>query len=178
MTTAKKASARKATRSTSTASKPNAIRLLTQDHREVKGLFQDYQELVDHDADDDDKHAVARQICSLLSVHAQIEEEIFYPAAVDSLGDDELIDEATVEHTSAKDLIAQLESSDPSAELFDAKVKVLGEYIDHHVREEERQLFPRVRKAKADLEGLGDQLMERKQALMQQSGLVDEPVQA
>ena len=143
----------------------DAIKLLTSDHREVKALFQQYQALVDHDAEDDEKQAIAQQICMMLTVHAQIEEEIFYPAAQDAIKEPDLVDEATVEHTSAKDLIAQIESSEPSDELFDAKVKVLGEYIDHHVKEEEREMFPQVRKAKLDLDALGAQLQERKSAL-------------
>ena len=98
----------------------------------------------------------------MLTVHAQIEEEIFYPAAQDAIKEPDLVDEATVEHASAKDLIAQIESSEPSDELFDAKVKVLGEYIDHHVKEEESEMFPQVRKAKLDLDALGAQLQERK----------------
>ncbi|HEY9066418.1 MAG TPA: hemerythrin domain-containing protein [Burkholderiaceae bacterium] len=152
-------------------SETNAVRLLTTDHREVKALFQQYQELVDHDADDEEKQPLAEHICALLTVHAQVEEEIFYPAAKEAIKEPDLVAEAAVEHASAKDLIAQIEDSDPSEELYDAKVKVLGEYIEHHVKEEEGQLFPQVRRAKLDLEGVGKQLMQRKQALMQQMGL-------
>ena len=172
-TTAKKALAKKApgrkvlgaTRSAARTddTRPDAIKLLTSDHREVKAMFQQYQALVDHDADAEKKQAIAQQICMMLTVHAQIEEEIFYPAAQDAIKEPDLVDEATVEHASAKDLIAQIESSEPSDELFDAKVKVLGEYIDHHVKEEESEmLFPQVRKAKLDLDALGAQLQERK----------------
>jgi hemerythrin superfamily protein len=153
---------------------PDAIKLLTADHREVKALFQNYQELVDSDADDDDKQHIAEQICSMLTVHAQIEEEIFYPAAHEAIKEPDLVDEATVEHASAKDLIAQLEASDPSDQLFDAKVKVLGEYIDHHVKEEETELFPQARKAKLDLHAMGEQLSARKSELLAQMGLSEE----
>ena len=149
----------------------HAVRLLTADHREVKQLFQHYQELVDHEAANDEKQSVAEQICALLTLHAQIEEEIFYPAAKEAIKDEDLVDEATVEHASAKDLIAQLQDSDPADELFDAKVKVLGEYIDHHVKEEEGELFPQARRAKLDLEALGQQLLARKTELMSQMGL-------
>ncbi len=131
------------------------------------------QALVDHEAEDDEKQSIAQQICLMLSVHAQIEEEIFYPAAQDSIKEPDLVDEATVEHASAKDLIAQIESSDPSDDLFDAKVKVLGEYIDHHVKEEETEMFPQARKAKLDLEALGLQLSERKMALMSEMGMLE-----
>jgi hemerythrin superfamily protein len=149
----------------------DAIKLLTADHREVKALFQQYQELVDADADDEEKHPIAQQICLMLTVHAQIEEEIFYPAAKEAIKEPDLIDEAAVEHASAKELIAQLEASDPSDDLFDAKVKVLGEYIDHHVKEEESELFPQARRAKLDLAALGDALGARKQELSAEVGL-------
>ena len=87
-------------------------------------------------------------------------------AAREAIRDEDLIHEATVEHQSAKDLIAQIEASDPSDELFDAKVKVLGEYVKHHVKEEQNELFPQVRKTKLDLKELGERLMTRKQQLM------------
>jgi hemerythrin-like domain-containing protein len=157
-----------------TAVAPDAIKLLTADHRAVKALFQNYQELVDGEADDNDKQHIAQQICSMLKVHAQIEEEIFYPAAQEAIKEPDLIDEATVEHASAKDLIAQLEASDPSDQLFDAKVKVLGEYIDHHVKEEETELFPQARKAKLDLHAIGEQLSERKSELLADLGVPEE----
>jgi hemerythrin superfamily protein len=181
MATAKKAAskktpARKSTSSASssasaTGSKTDAVKLLTADHREVKSLFQEYQKLVDHDAEDDEKHPIAQQICQMLTVHAQVEEELFYPAAQEAIKDPDLVDEAAVEHTTAKDLIAQLEASDPSDELFDAKVKVLGEYIDHHVKEEEGQLFPQARKARMDLQAMGEQIQARKAELMAELGM-------
>ncbi|MFN6996153.1 MAG: hemerythrin domain-containing protein [Aquincola tertiaricarbonis] len=178
MATAKKAAAKKTTRSRSTtASKsgtPDAIKLLTTDHREVKALFQQYQEMVDHEAEDDEKQELAEQICMMLTVHAQIEEEIFYPAAKDQIKEADLVNEATVEHASAKDLIAQIQESDPSDEMYDSLVKVLGEYIDHHVKEEESELFPQVRKAKLDVAALGEQLNERKMALMSEMGMMAE----
>lgn len=182
MATAKKAAARKApakksasrSRSSSGASANDAIKLLTADHREVKALFQEYQKLVDHEAEDDEKQELAEQICGMLTVHAQVEEEIFYPAAKQSIKEADLVDEATVEHASAKDLIAQIQDGDPSDELYDAKVKVLGEYIDHHVKEEEGEMFPQARRAKLDLEALGEQIATRKAELMQELGLSEE----
>ena len=175
MATAKKAAAKKSTRSrSSTAAKsttPDAIKLLTTDHREVKALFQQYQELVDHEGEDDEKQEIAEQICMMLTVHAQIEEEIFYPAAKDAIKEPDLVNEANVEHASAKDLIAQIQESDPSDEMYDAKVKVLGEYIDHHVKEEESELFPQARRAKLDVAALGEQLNTRKQELMAELGM-------
>jgi len=111
--------------------------------------------------------ALAARICRELTVHAQIEEEIFYPAAREVLRDEDLIDEATVEHASAKDLIAQIESSSPGDDLFDAKVKVLGEYINHHVKEEQNELFPKMRQTSLDLTEIGQRMMARKQELLE-----------
>jgi hemerythrin superfamily protein len=165
---AKKATATKRASSRASA-KPgamDAIKLLTADHREVKSLFQDYQKLVDHDAEDEEKQPIAEQICAMLTVHAQIEEELFYPAAKEAIKAPDLIDEARVEHASAKDLIAQLRESDPSDELYDAKVKVLGELIDHHVEEEEGEMFPKVRDSGLDLQVLGLAMASRKEDLM------------
>ena len=140
----------------------DAIALLKADHREVKTMFEQY----DKTEDDAEKAELAQKICAALKVHAQIEEEIFYPAAYEAIDDDDLLDEAEVEHASAKDLIAQIEAGQPGEPLFDAKVKVLGEYIDHHVKEEEGELFPECRSSKMDLKTLGTQMASRKQELM------------
>ena len=140
----------------------SAITLLRDDHALVKDLFAQFEKA----RKDDRKAALAERICMELTVHAQIEEEIFYPAAREVLREEDLIDEATVEHASAKDLIAQIESSSPGDELFDAKVKVLGEYIDHHVKEEQNEMFPKIRKTKLDLQAIGEQMLARKQELL------------
>ncbi len=145
----------------STASQ-DAIALLKADHREVKAKFEQFEKT----EDDAEKAQLAREICAALTVHAQIEEEIFYPAAYEAIEDDDLLDEAEVEHASAKELIAQIEASAPGEPLFDAKVKVLGEYINHHVEEEEGELFPECRSSKMDLKALGEQLAARKAELM------------
>ncbi|HZE92233.1 MAG TPA: hemerythrin domain-containing protein [Rhizobacter sp.] len=144
----------------------DAIALLSADHKEVKALFKEFEKLCDTDAEDSEKQAVAEQICQLLTVHARIEEEIFYPAARDVLEEGELIDEAEVEHSIAKDLIAQIQGMQPEEALYDAKVTVLGEYIHHHVQEEEKLLFPKVKQAKLDTEAVGAELAARKEALM------------
>lgn len=155
---------RKATRA---AAKPaDAIKLLKEDHREVKDMFKRFESA----KDDNQKLELAKQICIALTVHAQIEEELFYPAAREAIDDDDLLDEAEVEHGSAKQLIADIQSMQPGDPLFDAKVSVLGEYINHHVEEEEGEMFPEVKDSKMDLKALGQQLAERKQALMQQMG--------
>lgn len=144
----------------------DAIKLLTTDHAEVKALFKQYEKLAKAAAPADEKQALAQQICDMLKVHAQIEEEIFYPAARAVLDEQDLVDEADVEHASAKELIGQIESGDAEDDHYDAKVKVLGEYIEHHVGEEEKELFPEVRKAGLDVVDVGEQLAARKDELM------------
>ena len=109
------------------------------------------------------------EFCLALSVHARIEEEIFYPALRKAIDDEDLLDEAEVEHASAKQLIAEIESMSADDRLFDAKVKVLGEYVTHHVGEEEHQLFPEARESGVDLKDLGSELARRKAELMKQS---------
>ncbi len=153
--------------SRSTASRgPDALKLLMADHKEVKALFLAYDKLVKAEADDAEKQTVAQQICTALTVHATIEEELLYPAAYEVLPEADLVDEATVEHATAKDLIAQIEGMEPSDELYDAKVKVLSEYIDHHVKEEEKEMFPKLRKSELDLKDLGVSLKRRKDELL------------
>jgi hemerythrin superfamily protein len=151
----------------STAAKAvDATKLLAADHKEVKALFKQYDKLAKGEGADDEKQAIAEQICTMLTVHATIEEEIFYPAAREAMDEQDVLDEAEVEHASAKDLIAQIRGMSPADELYDAKVKVLGEYIDHHVQEEEKELFPKLRKADLDLKEVGTALEARKQQLM------------
>jgi hemerythrin superfamily protein len=148
-------------RSGGSARQMDAIKLLKQDHREVERLVQDFEK-----ARSPRKAEIADQICQMLTVHATIEEEIFYPAAREALKDEDLVEEAEVEHQSAKDLIAQIQGSTPDDDKFEARVKVLGEYVKHHVREEEKEMFPQLQKRKIDLQALGEQLMQRKQQLM------------
>lgn len=157
-TTAKKSTASKST--------PDAVKLLTADHKEVHALFQQYEKLADAKASAAKREQLARQICAMLTVHATVEEEIFYPAAREAGVESDLLDEAEVEHATAKDLIAQLESMNADDDLYDAKVTVLGEYIDHHVKEEEKEMFPACKEAKMDLAGLGADLAQRKSELM------------
>lgn len=146
----------------STTAKPrDAVALLKQDHDEVKAMFKQYEELGDRAFAT--KQKLAEKICLELTKHAIAEEEIFYPAVRADVDDaDDMVDEATVEHQSAKDLIAQIHSMDPHDDLYDAKVKVLGEYIDHHVKEEEEEMFPQAKKAGIDLVSLAQQIQARK----------------
>ena len=150
---------------------PDAIALLKADHAKVTAMFRQYDKLGDRAQAK--KGELCRRICNELKVHAQIEEEIFYPATRAALPkEDDLLDEAQVEHDGAKQLIAQLDAMEPGEDLYDAKVTVLGEYINHHVEEEEGQMFPKARRAKVDLAGLAEQLKQRKQALMSESGAI------
>ncbi|HEX2604735.1 MAG TPA: hemerythrin domain-containing protein [Oxalicibacterium sp.] len=157
--------ASKSASKSSHSSTPDAIELLMEDHKKVKKLFKEFEKLSKQE-DIEGKVEIANQICEELTVHATIEEEIFYPAARDALGDEDIVNEAIVEHASAKDLIAQIQEMSGDDEMYDAKVTVLSEYINHHVEEEEKEMFPKAKKAKMDLEGLGVQLMERKEELM------------
>jgi hypothetical protein len=149
------------------ATKPqDAIALLKADHREVEDLFAKALKATDSAR----KRELVTQICTKLTIHAMIEEEIFYPACTGQTEDD-IIDEAYVEHDGAKVLISELVDSDPSNEFYDAKVKVLSEDIKHHVKEEEKArvgIFAQARAAGLDLSGLGERLMARKQQLMAQ----------
>lgn len=146
---------------------PDAIELLKADHKEVKQLFKDYEKLISSQGDDEEKQALATKICTLLTVHATIEEEIFYPATRASIQAQDLLDEAEVEHAGAKDLIAQIQGMQAGDPLYDAKVTVLGEYIDHHVKEEEGEMFPKVKKSNLDLDSIGQELSIRKEQLLE-----------
>jgi hemerythrin-like domain-containing protein len=142
----------------------NAFDVLEEDHREVEEWFDEYDEL--KDGDEDRKAELAEKICLALKVHAQIEEEIFYPCAREATKDDDLIDEAIVEHATVKNLIAEIEEMDVGEELFDAKVRVLGEMVKRHIREEQEELFPELQSAKIDLDVVGKKIAERKEELM------------
>jgi hemerythrin superfamily protein len=154
------------TRSSRSTKAQDAIKLLKADHDEVEELFAQYERQKKKNGA---KADLIEKICSALTVHAQVEEEIFYPAVREAFQDDEdveLIDEAEVEHATLKSLVEQLETMSPDDELYDAKVKVLSEYVKHHVKEEEGEIFPKVKKSDLDLEELGTELSERKSELM------------
>ena len=139
----------------------DAIELLTQDHQNVKELFEQYEALSDRSLVS--KRKLALKICTELSKHATAEEELFYPAVRKAArSNQDLVDEARVEHASAKELIAQIVSMAPGEDLYDARVKVLSEQIAHHVEEEENEMFPAAREAKLDLLDLGRQIVARK----------------
>lgn len=142
----------------------DAIALLKADHAEVSEMFEKYE---NGRLSADRKQKLAHQICAALTIHAKIEEEIFYPAVreVETRETSPMLDEAEVEHGSVKLLVAEIEGGSPDDELFDARVKVLGEYVKHHVKEEEGELFPKIKKSKMDLAAIGEQLARRKDEL-------------
>lgn len=148
----------------------DAIALLTADHREVEALFKRYESA----GDENERAAIAEQVCLALRVHAQIEEEIFYPAAKRRIEDGDLVDEALVEHGSAKQLIAEIEDAEVGDPMVQARMQVLSEQIAHHVKEEESELFPEVREADLDLQSLGARLAQRKSELMAEVAGEDE----
>jgi hemerythrin superfamily protein len=152
----------------STATSKDAIALLKADHRQVEEWFGQFLK----SRSGEKKAKLARQICEALRVHTTIEEEIFYPAFLEHAGDEDLHHEAEIEHDSAKNLIARIESSDPKDDYFDASVKVLSEMIKHHVKEEEKTdgMFAKARKSGMDLVALGEQLQVRKDELMSTDG--------
>ncbi|HWI81027.1 hemerythrin domain-containing protein [Ramlibacter sp.] len=151
----------------------DACDLLDADHRAVKKMFKEYEELTKSRARSaaQKKMDLAHQICNELTVHAQIEEEIFYPALRQVMKEADLLNEAEVEHQSVKDLVAQIQEMPEADEMFDARVKVLGEYVDHHVKEEKNEIFPKARSArKLDLMAMRDELEARKEELMAEMG--------
>jgi hemerythrin-like domain-containing protein len=157
----------------STDAPRDAIALLKQDHRAVEALFEEFE-----DAEESEQSQLATRICQMLTVHAQIEEELLYPQAKEAFGeeDDEMVYEAEIEHGSAKDLIAQIEALTPEDPQFKPLVKVLSEYIKHHVKEEEKELFPSLKETDLDLKEIGSQLAQRKLQLMEQMGIeAEEP---
>lgn len=160
-----KSAASKTTAKPSGNKKHDAINQLIADHAKVKKLFKQFDKLAEKD-DVAGKSAIANQICVELTVHALAEEEIFYTAARPAIHDDDLLNEANIEHDSAKDLIAQIQAMNPEDPMYDARVTVLGEYIEHHVEEEETEMFPKVRKTELDLAELDIRLTARKEELM------------
>jgi hemerythrin superfamily protein len=152
----------------------HATTLLTEDHKAVKKLFKEFEK----SEQDNQKDQLVKQICMELSVHAQIEEEIFYPAAREAIKDQDLLDEAEEEHGGIKGVVEELKGMQPGDEHYEAKVKVLSEYVEHHVQEEQDELFPKVKKADIDTPDLGAQLLERKQELMDNPALLEEAAAA
>ena len=177
-TATRKTAAAKATRKApaktaraSTSSGQDAIALLRADHKKVSELYAQYEST----RSPAKKKALVATICLELSVHARVEEEIFYPAVKAALKDKEMIPEAQVEHASLKELIAQVKDREPDGEMFDAKIKVMSEYTKHHVKEEQNEMFPAAKKTRLDMLDLGARIAARKEELMANPELLDAP---
>jgi len=153
---------------------PLALELLESDHRKVEMLFDQYED--NKEGEEEMKRQLAERICGELTVHAQVEEELFYPWLRETLDEDdqEMVEEAQVEHNGAKDLIAQIEAAEDVDATYDAMVKVLSEYIKHHVKEEENEIFPEVASEGEELDELGQELAARKAELMAEAGIEGE----
>ena len=141
---------------------PDAIALLKADHRAVEKLFGQFEKA----KDDDRRKALADKICLELRLHMQIEEQIFYPVSREYLKNDDIVDEAVVEHAAARDMMDEIEAMQPGEDLYDAKMTVLEEQIEHHVEEEEEDYFPKVRKTDMDLKAVGTRMAALKEQLM------------
>jgi hemerythrin superfamily protein len=149
----------------------DAIQLLRQDHDEVRKLFEEFES-----ADEDRKFELAAEICQALTVHATIEEEIFYPQVREAIDAEDLMTEAEIEHATVKQLIERVQAGEVDEIQLTAMIKVMHEYVNHHVNEEQRKIFPRVRRAQLDLVAMGQELLDRKRELEVelQDAMVDE----
>ena len=138
------------------------IKMLKDDHDAVGKLFKKFEKL--KKAEDDSRYELVEEACKALEVHAAIEEQYFYPAAYSAVNEGEkeedMLDEAEVEHTHIKEIVAELKAKAEDDPMCDAKFKVLGEYVTHHVKEEEEELFPKLKKFKDAFEGVYEQMME------------------
>jgi hemerythrin-like domain-containing protein len=158
-----------ATRRSASSAREAVLDLLREDHKRVKKAFRDFEKL------DGEKHGemgseLVARVCTDLEMHARLEEELFYPGVRESLGEDAMVDEAEVEHLSAQRLIDDLRAMSPEDEKYAATFTVLGEYVKHHVREEEQQMFPRLERAKLDWNGMLDALQSQREALQAEMG--------
>lgn len=156
----------------------DAVDLLDADHKAVKKMFIDYGALCEDHAPPDHNGALAQRICQALTVHAQLEEEIFYPEVRKALGDDALMNEALDEHADAKQTIARIQAMQASDAAYDATVKKLGALIDQHVLEERELIFLRARLSTLDVRGLTLQLLKRKQQLISKADTASAPAPA
>jgi hypothetical protein len=153
----------------------DAIALLKEDHQKVEDLFARFEKAREGQV----KERLVKEICQELVVHTMIEEEIFYPACREAIDDDDMMDEAQVEHDGAKMLIIDIQAGSASDQFYDAKVSVLSEQIKHHVHEEEMRsegMFSKARDAGLDVEALGEQMIARKEALKAQTEADGPPV--
>ena len=148
---------------------PQAISMLIEDHHKVQKMFKTFERTEGQQQ----QEQLATEICNELTVHTQLEEQVLYPAAREALEEGDLVDEATVEHQVAKDLIEKIKQSRPHDEEYCALVTVLGEYVNHHIEEEQKELFPQLKKAEIDFEALAEEMHQKKQELMSELGLAE-----
>lgn len=148
----------------------DALRLLADDHKKVKKMFDEFEKLRGKEGFEEQKQLLVETACAELTIHAQLEEEMFYPAARDALEETDLLDEAEVEHAVARQLITELAAMQPEDDLYDARFTVLGEYVRHHIEEEEKELFPKIKKSGIDLVELAAEMQERKLELRDELG--------
>lgn len=156
------ATAKKATKARSVPVPKDAVAMLKADHKKVSDLFAEFEK----SRSSSRKQSIVAEICQELTVHTTLEEEIFYPAFKAALKDKELVPEANVEHAAVKDLIAQVQGVSPDGEMYDARVKVMAEFVKHHVKEEQGEMFPKAARSKLDLVALRDQMLARKAELV------------
>lgn len=149
------------------------IQMLTEDHRELARMFEQFDRMR-HGDDDDMKAALVEQMCATLRIHTELEEEVFYPALRGRIDDEDVLDEALVEHQGATRLVDELESMEPDDELYDAKVKVLAEYVRHHVREEESEMFKKAAASDVDMAQLGREMALMRRELEDEYGLIED----
>ncbi len=161
------ATAKKKAKPRAAAQPRDAVAMLKADHKKVSGLFEQFQK----SRASSTKKKLVTEICTELTVHTTLEEDIFYPAVKAALRDKELVPEADVEHATVKDLIAQVKDAEPGGEEYDAKIKVMSEYVKHHVKEEQNEMFPKALKTKLDMVALGERMAERKAELLAVGGV-------
>lgn len=150
----------------------DALHILAEDHQKVLKMFEQFRKMKKKaDADEEEMQTLVETACAELTIHSRVEEELFYPALREAIDADDLLDEAEVEHASARQLITELAAMQPGDDLYDAKFMVLGEYVKHHIGEEEHEIFPKAKKAKMDLESLGEEIRTRKQELRDELGV-------
>lgn len=166
-----KSSSKSTSRSGARTSSQDALHILADDHKKVLELFEEFEELRAENSEDEEAlQLLVETACAELTIHAQVEEELFYPAAREAIDAMDLLDEAEVEHATARQLITELAAMQPGDDLYEAKFTVLGEYVKHHIQEEEKELFPKLKKAHIDLVELGEEIQERKLELRDELG--------
>lgn len=170
-----KSSSRGTARGAAKGSSQDVLHLLAEDHKRVLKMFDEFEELKEENSEDEEAmQQLVELACAELTIHAQLEEEIFYPAAREAIDDMDLLDEAEVEHASARQLITELAAMQPGDDLYEAKFTVLGEYVKHHIQEEEKELFPKVKKSELDLMELAEEIRERKLELREELGVMSD----